>query len=327
MRKKKIFVTRQVPQSGILVLKKIFDVKINPYDRALSKKELIKNVKGIDALLCLLTDQIDAEIINAAGDNLRIIANYAVGFNNIDLNYAKKRNIIVTNTPGVLTDTVAEHAFALMMSIACRIVEADKYMRSGKFKGWGPMLFLGDDLRGKLLGVIGLGRIGYAVAQKAVNGMGMKLAYNDIKRDIKFEKKYKAKYLSKNQLLKKSDFVSLHVPLLPSTKHLIGHREFAMMKKTAYLINTSRGPIVDERALLNALEKKKIRGAALDVFECEPLLGCSLEVKNRFKQLNNAIFTPHIASASNETRSRMSEVAAKNIIAVLSGKKPLNKVL
>jgi len=326
MKKKKIFVTREIPQDGILLLKKLFDVKVSPHNRVLTRKELIQNVKGVNAILCLLTDQIDLEILEAAGGNLNIVANYAVGVNNIDLNAARKKNIIITNTPGILTDTVAEHTFALIISIARRIVEADNFMRSGKFKGWEPMLFLGDDLQGKTLGIIGLGRIGFVVAQMAVNGMNMKVAYNDIVRNLKFEKKYNAKYLSKNQLLKKSDFVSLHVPFLPSTKHLIGTKEIALMNSGAYLINTSRGPVVDEKALLRALEKKKIKGAALDVFECEPLLGCNKEIRDRFKKLNNAIFTPHIASASINTRTKMSEIAAKNIIAVLSGKKPLNQV-
>lgn len=325
-KKKNVFVTRKIPESGIKLLRKNYNVYVNPHDRVLSKKELIRKIKNIDALLCLLTDEIDEEIIDAAEERLKIIANYAVGVDNIDIEAARKRNIMVTNTPGVLTDTVAEHTFALVMTIARRIVEADSFMRAGKFKGWAPMLLLGDDLQGKTLGIIGLGRIGFAVAKRAVKGMGMKVAYNDIRRNKQFEKEYKAKYLSKRQLLKKADFISLHVPLLPSTKHLIGAKELAMMKKTAYLINTSRGPVVDEKALLNALEKGKIKGAALDVFACEPLLGCNLKIKKRFKKLKNAIFTPHIASASIDTRSKMSEMAAKNIIAALSGKKPPNLI-
>lgn len=327
MSKEKIFVTRKIPETGIKLLKKDYQVRVSPHDRVLSKKEIIKNVKDVDAILSLLTDQIDGEIMDAAGDSLKVIANYAVGYNNIDIEAAKQRNIQVTNTPGVLTDTVAEHTFALIMALACRIPEADKFMRAGKFKGWAPLLFLGDDLMGKKLGIVGLGRIGFAVAERAVRGMGMKLIYSDIKRNYKFEKKYHAKYKSKNQLLKEADFVSLHVPLLPQTTHLIGAKELKIMKKEAYLINTSRGPVVDEKALLNALEKNDIKGAALDVFECEPKLGCNKNIKDRFKKLDNAIFTPHIASASIDTRSKMSEMAAKNIIAVLSNKKPPNKVI
>lgn len=325
-KKKNIFVTRQIPKSGVELLQKKYNVKVSPHDRVLTKKELLKYVKNIDALLCLLTDQIDADIMDAAGDNLKVIANYAVGYNNIDTEAATKRRIVVTNTPGVLTDTVAEHTIALMMAISFKIVEADKFVRAGKYKGWEPMLFLGDDLQSKTLGIVGLGRIGFAVAQRAVNGMGMEVVYNDIKKNSQFEKKYKAKYLSKDKLFKKSDFVSLHVPLLPQTTHLIGPKELKLMKKSSYLINTSRGPVINEKALLMALEKGDIKGAALDVFECEPKLGCSKDIKDRFKKLDNTIFTPHIASASIDTRSKMSDMAAKNIMAVLSSKKPPNKV-
>jgi len=324
--KMKIFVTRKIPKAGINLLKKKYNVKVSPHDRVLSKKKIMQNVKGVDAILCLLTDTIDEDIMDAAGDKLKVIANYAVGINNIDVGAAKKRKIMVTNTPGVLTDTVAEHAFGLMIALAQRIVEADKYIRAGKFKGWEPMLFLGDDLMEKTLGIIGLGRIGFAVAQRAVNGMGMKVIYNDINRNKNFEKRFQAKYAAKQQLLKKADFVSLHVPLLPATKHLIGVKELKMMKKDAYLINTSRGPVIDEKALITALEKKIIKGAALDVFECEPKLGCAADIAGRFRKLDNAIFTPHIASASIITRSKMSEMAAKNIIAALSGRKPPNIV-
>lgn len=319
----KIFITRQIPEAGIKLLKqKKYQLKISPHNRVLAKSELISYLKKdkYDALLCLLTDKIDSEIIDAAGSQLKIIANYAVGFDNIDLQAAKKSDIMVTNTPGVLTETVAEHAFALMLAIARRISEADRFVRAGKFDGWAPMLLLGNDVSKKTLGIVGLGRIGSAVASHAVRGFKMRVLYYDVKRDIKFEKEFGAQYRKLNVLLRDSDFVTIHVPLLPATRHLIGAKEFRMMKKTAYLINTSRGPIVDEKALCSALKNNVIKGAALDVFEFEPKVAAGLD------KLDNIILTPHIASATEETRSAMSELAAKNIIAALGGKKPANLV-
>ena len=315
----KIFVTRKIPESGINLLKKYHQVKIYPKDKVISKKDLIKGVKWCDALLCLLTDKIDSKVMDANPD-LKVISNYAVGVDNIDIKAATKRNIPVTNTPGVLTDAVAEHTFALIISIARRIPESDRFTRTGKYKGWEPMLMLGMELKGKTLGIIGLGRIGSGVAERTAKGMGMNVLYNDVKRNPKFERKYKAKYASLNTLLKKADIVSLHVPLLPSTRHLISAKQLRMMKKTAYLINTSRGPVVDEKALVKALKRKEIAGAGLDVYESEPKLAAGLA------KLDNVVLTPHIASGTIETREAMSELAAKNILAVLNGKKPLNLV-
>lgn len=320
---KKIYITRRIPDAGINLLKKqkSFKVEVSPYDRVLTKKEIIKNAKGADALLCLLTDKIDGDILDGIGKQLKIVANYAVGFNNLDVDAGKKRKVIMTNTPGPeISESVAEHTFALLMSVAKRIPESDKFTRAGKYKGWAPMLFLGVDVHDKVLGIIGLGAIGREVAHRAVNGMGMKIIYFDVKRDKSFEKKYGAKYASVKELLKKSDFVSLHVPLLPSTKHLIGVKELNSMKKTAFLINTSRGPIVDEKALVKALKAGKLAGAALDVYEWEPKLASGLA------KLPNVVLTPHTASASIETRSAMAVTAAKNIIAALSGKRPPNLV-
>ncbi|MBU4421635.1 D-glycerate dehydrogenase [Candidatus Parcubacteria bacterium] len=327
--KKKIYVTRRIPEIGIEMLKakKDFDVKVSPYDRVLSSREIIKNAKGCDALLCLLTDQIDGKVLDGIGKQLKIVANYAVGFNNINLEDAKKREIMVTNTPGkLISKSVAEHTFTLMMGLAKRMVEADKFMRFGKYKGWGPLLLLGSDVHDKTLGIVGLGNIGIEVARRAVKGFGMKVIYTDIKRDKNFEKEYKAKYATLPELLKNSDFVTLHVPLLKSTQHLISTKQFKMMKKSAFLINTSRGPIVDERALVSALKSGEIAGAGLDVYECEPKLGCTVFDKSYFKNAQNLIITPHIASASTETRSEMAEIAAKNIIVALSGKTPPNLV-
>jgi len=317
----KVFITRRIPEIGIKLLKqKGYQVKVNPYDRVLSRAEIVKMGKGVDALLSLLTDTIDGGVMDGIGKQLKIIANYAVGYNNIDVEAAKKRGIMVTNTPGVLTEAVAEHTIALIFALAERIVESDEFIRQGKFRGWEPMLFLGISIVGKTLGILGLGRIGTEVARRMHDGFNVKILYYDVKRDKKMERKWGLKYVSFPALLKKSDFLSIHVPLLPQTHHLIGMKELKMMKKTAFLINTSRGPVVDEKALVRALKKDIIRGAALDVFEWEPKLAPGLS------RLPDTVLTPHIASATEETRAKMSEMAAKNIIAALSGKTPSNLV-
>jgi len=291
-------------------------ISIYPGTEAIPRSTLLKNVKGVDAILALLTDKIDAEVMDTAGKQLKIISNYAVGVDNINVPEAKKRNILVSNTPGVLTESVAELTFALLISAAKRIVEADKFTRAGKYQGWGPKLMLGADLKDATLGIVGLGRIGSRVAEMAVCGMGMKVVYNDVKPNKDFEKQLGAKFLKLDALLKQADFVSIHVPLLPATRHLITEKQLKMMKKTAYLINTSRGPIVDEKALVKALKSKQIAGAGLDVFEFEPKLTHGLS------KLDNVTLTPHIASGSIRTRSEMSRIAAQNIIDALSGKKP-----
>lgn len=320
----KVYITRDIPVSGINKLKeKGYKVEINPDDRVLSKAELISAIKekNFNALLCLLTDKIDKKVIEAAGPQLKIIANFAVGFDNIDIKAAKEKGIFVTNTPEVLTNTVAEHTFALMLAISRRIVEADKFSRSGKFKGWEPALFLGNDLSGKIIGIVGLGRIGSRLAYQAVRGFDAKIIYHDIKRNEDFEKELGAVYKEKlDDLLKEADYISLHIPLLPSTHYLINEEKLKQMKPTAYLINTSRGPIIDEKALAQVLKNKTIRGAALDVFENEP------QITTELKELDNVILTPHIASATVETRSKMVELAAENIIAGLEGKTPPNLI-
>jgi len=319
----KIYITRMVSESGIKILKeKSYEVVVNPEDRVLTKEELITALKGqnYDALFCLLTDKIDGEVMDSFGPQLKIVANMAMGFDNIDVEEAKKRGIMVANTPGVLTDTVAEHTFALMLSIAHRIAEADKFTRALKYQGWAPMLLLGNDLSGKTLGIVGLGRIGSRVAYHALKGFDMKVVYYDVKRNEEFEKEFSAVYMPLEDLLKQSDFISIHVPLLDSTRHLINAENLKLMKPSAYLVNTSRGPVIDEAALAYALANKTIRGAALDVFEFEPKIAPEL------LQLDNIILTPHIASATEETRSKMSALAATNIIEALEGRLPLNLV-
>lgn len=313
--KKNVYVTRMLPQPAIDLLKEHFDVEINPDDRVLSREELLQKVKGRDAVLCLLTDKIDAEVFDAAGPQCKIFANYAVGYNNINVGEATKRGVVITNTPGVLTDATADIAWTLLFATSRRIVESDKYLRAGKFKGWGPMLFLGRDITGKTLGVIGTGRIGSNFAKKS-KGFEMKVLYNDIAPNADFEKETGGKFVDLETLLKESDFISIHVPLLPSTKHLISEKEFKMMKKTAVLINTSRGPVVDEKALVKALKEGEIWGAGLDVFENEP------ELEPGLAELDNVVIVPHIASATIETRTNMGLIAARNIVQFFKGEKP-----
>jgi len=317
--KYKVLVTRRLPERALDVIRAECDTELNPHDRVLTRGELIEGVKGKDGLLCLLTDTIDAEAMDA-GKNLKIIANYAVGFNNIDVVSATKRGIAVTNTPGVLTETTADMAWALMFAVARRVAESDKFLRAGKFKGWGPMMFLGSDIYGSNLGIIGMGRIGSATARRAA-GFSMKVLYANPKRvDEKLENELKARFVSLEELLRESDFVSIHVPLTKETTHLIGERELRMMKKTAYLINTARGPIVDEKALVRALKEGIIAGAGLDVYEEEPKVAPGLA------DLDNAVLCPHIASATVATRTKMAVMAAENLVAMLKGRRPPNIV-
>lgn len=318
----KIYVTRKIPQKGIdKLLAKGHEIDVNQKDGVLTREELLTALKQkpYDAVLCLLTDKIDKEVFEAV-PTAKIFANYAVGFDNINLNDAKEKGVMITNTPGVLTETVAEHAFSLILAIAHRIAEGDKFTKEGKYIGWGPMLLLGNDVSRKTLGIIGLGRIGSRVAYHAVRGFDMKVFYYDVARNEQFEKEFNAEFKSVEDVLKNSDFISIHVPLLPETKHLINAEKLKMMKPSAYLVNTSRGPIIDEAALIEALKNKTIKGAALDVFENEPALAPGLA------DLENIIITPHIASATEETRSKMSEIAADNIIVALDGQNPPNLV-
>jgi len=317
--KMKVFVTRMLPGPAIEILKKHCDVEINLEDRVLSHEELAEKVRGKNGVICLLTDIIDDEIFQAAGSQCKIFANYAVGYNNIDVQSATRRKIVITNTPGVLTDATADLAWALLFSVARRIVEADRFTREGKFKGWSPELFLGQEITGKTIGVIGAGRIGVNFAKKA-KCFSMTILYHDVKRIYELEHDAGAKFVDMETLLKESDFISIHVPLLPETRHLIGYREFSLMKPNAIVINTSRGPVVDEKALVDALKNKKIWGAGLDVYENEP------EIEPDLLKFPNVVLLPHIASATFETRSKMALMAVENILAFFSGKIPPNIV-
>ncbi|NIR48939.1 D-glycerate dehydrogenase [candidate division KSB1 bacterium] len=315
-----VYVTRIIPEPGLEILRKnIGDVEINTNDHILSQDELLEKVKGRDALLPLLTDTIDGDVMDAAGEQLKIIANHAVGFDNIDVEAATKRGIMVTNTPGVLTEATSDHAWALLFASARRIVESDKFARAGKFTGWGPMMFLGGDITDRTLGIVGAGRIGSAVAEKA-RGFRMRVLYSDQVANSTLEKEVGARKVPFEELLKESDFVSVHVPLLDSTHHLFDDNAFKLMKKSAYLINTSRGPVVDEAALVRALKEGEIAGAGIDVFEEEP------KIHPELIHLENVTITPHIASATIETRTKMATMAAQNLVDGLRGKRPTNLV-
>jgi D-3-phosphoglycerate dehydrogenase len=315
---RRVYVSRPIPEPGLDLLRESCDVEVKPTDEMVPREELLEKVKGRDALLCLLTETIDEEIIKA-GSDLKIIANYAVGYDNVDVESATKHGIWVSNTPGVLTDTTADMAWALIFTVARRIVEADKFLRAGKFNGWSATMLLGGDVYGKTLGVVGVGRIGAAVARRTT-GFNMKVLYTDVRPNEELEKEIGAKKVDMETLLKESDFVSVHVPLMPETEHLIDKKAIEMMKPTAYLINTSRGPVIDEAALADALRDKVIAGAGLDVYEKEP------EVHPGLIGLDNVVLTPHTASGSIETRSKMSVMAATNVVAVLDGKTPPNAV-
>ena len=319
MRKFNVFLTRKIPEKAIDYLMQYnVNLEKNDEDRVLTKEEILTGVKGKDGLICLLTDHIDAEIMDAAGSQLKIIANYAVGYNNIDVEAATKRNIPVTNTPGVLTETTADLTMALLLAIARKIVESDKYTREGKFKGWGPLLHLGSDIFGKTIGIIGCGRIGSAVAHRAASGFNMKVLYYDITRHKDLEEKLNIEFCSLEKLLSSSDFVTLHIPLTNETKHLIDRNELSLMKDSAFLINTSRGAVINENALVQSLSKKQIAGAALDVYEHEP------ELTPGLVNLENVIITAHIGSASIETRTKMGLIAVENLLAVLNNQHPPN---
>jgi glyoxylate reductase len=321
MAKPKVYVTRELPERGMKIIKERFDAEVWPEYGPPPKTEIIRKARDVDALVTLLSDKIDAEVFDAA-PKLKIVAQMAVGFDNIDVAEATRRGIYVTNTPGVLTETTADFAWALLMAVARRVVEADKYVRSGQWKvSWHPSMLLGRDVYGATLGIVGAGRIGTAVARRA-KGFNMKILYYDVvPMPPEIEKELDAKRVDLDTLLRESDFVSIHVPLIKETYHLINEEKLKLMKKTAYLINNSRGPVVDEKALYKALKEGWIAGAALDVFEQEPT-----PLDNPLLKLDNVVVAPHISSASYETRSRMAEMVAENLIAFFDGKTPPNLV-
>ena len=314
----RVFITRPIPEPGPSLVAEVADeVEVNPEDRNLSAEELRAAVAGRDAVLCLLTDAIDESVLEAAR-GCRVFANMAVGYNNIDVAAATARGIRVTNTPGVLTDVTADLTWALILAVARRVVEGDREMRAGRFPGWGPLYMLGGDVTGRTLGLVGPGRIAAAVAERA-RGCGMRLLYHGRRPSPALEA-LGAAGVGLDRLLAEADFVSLHVPLTDRTRHLIGAEALGKMKPTAYLINTSRGPVVDERALVAALRAGSIAGAGLDVYEDEPRLAEGLA------DCPNAVLLPHLGSATRATRAAMARMAAANVAAVLRGQEPPNPV-
>ncbi|NLJ81372.1 MAG: D-glycerate dehydrogenase [Firmicutes bacterium] len=314
-----IYVTRKLPGEALKKLEALGTVTVYPNDRNITKGELLEIVGDQDALITMLSDPIDADLI-AAGKRLKVIANYAVGFNNICLEEATKKRLPVVNTPDVLTNATADFTWALLMSTARRVVEGDLLTRRGQFEGWAPELLLGPEVYGKTLGLIGAGRIGQAVAQRA-RGFKMRIFYHNRRRLPKrVEDNLGMEYTDLKALLEGSDYVSLHCPLTPETKYLIDEEELNSMKPTAILINTARGPVVNETALIKALKRGTILGAGLDVFEDEPVL------KPGLAQLPNVVITPHIASAGRETRLKMVEMVVSDVSAVLQGRRPRNIV-
>lgn len=317
----KIFVSRKVPGKALDRLTKSNNkVEISELDRPLTEEELLEKTRGIDALLSLLTDRVNGDVVDAIGPQLKIVSNYAVGFDNVDIEALTNRGVVVTNTPSnEVNESVAEYAWTLMLSLARRVVEGDEAVRRGAYKGWEPGIFLGKNLIGKTIGIVGLGRIGSMVARRAV-GFNVEVLYHQRHKDEKAEKEMGVKYVTFDDLLKKSDFVTLHCPLTEDTRHMIGKEEMAKMKKGAMIVNTSRGPVVNESELVEALREGQIGGAGLDVYENEP------EINPELIGMENVILTPHIASATWEAREKMGEQAVGAILDTLAGKKPENIV-
>lgn len=311
--KPKIFVSRLIDRDALDMIAEVAEIEVWRDELPPPYEVLLEKVKDVDGLLSLLSDRVDTTLMDAA-PRLKVISNLAVGYDNIDITEATKRGIQVGNTPGVLTETTADIAFALLMAAARRVVEADRHVRKGQWKTWGPMILLGQDIHHATLGIIGLGRIGIEIAKRA-RGFNMNVLYHDVVRNEEGERQLGVKYISElNELLSTSDFISVHVPLLPGTHHLIGASEFALMKPTAIFINTSRGPVVDQKALYEALGSGKIFAAGIDVTEVEPI-----STDDPLLTLGNVVITPHIASASVHTRKNMAMMAAENLLAGLRG--------
>jgi glyoxylate reductase len=313
----KVLVTREIPEAGLNLLGD-FDVTVL-FERPPTRDELLEAVRGASGVLATATEKMDGAVMDAAGEGLRVVANMAVGYDNIDVGAAKERGIIVTNTPGVLDETTADVAFMLVLAAARRLGEGERLLRAGRWEWWGPKQLRGLDVWGKSLGIVGMGRIGRAVARRA-KGFGMEVLYHNRSRNEDAEKELGARHLDLDALLRESDFVSIHTPLTAETHHLIGKRELGLMRETTVLVNTSRGPVVDEAALAEALEGGRIFAAGLDVYEEEP------KVHPKLLELENAVLAPHIGSASVETRNKMATLAADNLRAVLGGEQPKNPV-
>ncbi len=315
MSKPKLFSTHILFEGPRKKLEEHFEVDYWMGEQRPSREEFLKRVAGKDALVCLLTEKIDGEMLEVAGPRLRIVANVAVGYDNIDVPACTKRNVAVTNTPGVLDETTADFTWTLLMAVARRLVEADHMARSGAWKKWNLDQLCGTDIWGKTLGIIGFGRIGRAVARRA-SGFRMRVIYHSTSRaPLEMEKELNAEYMSRDEVFQQADFVSLHVPLNPATRGLAGPAEFSRMKPTAFLINTTRGPVVQETALIDALERGLLAGAALDVFEREPIIPDGL-------RRDNVVLAPHLGSASIETRTKMAMIAVENAIAMFAGQRP-----
>lgn len=313
----KILVTREIPAAGTNLLKG-YDVAVLG-EGVPEREALLEAASGASAILSTVTEAVDAELLDAAGDALKVVANMAVGYDNVDVDAATERGVAVTNTPGVLDETTADTAFMLLLAAARRLGEAERLLRSGGWDAWGPMQLTGPDVYGKKLGIVGFGRIGQAVARRA-KGFGMQVFYDARSRKEEAERELDARRMGLEELLRGCDFVSVHTPLTGETRHLIGAAELDLMKPEAVLINTSRGPVVDEEALAEALAERRIFAAGLDVYEEEP------KVNPKLLELENVVLAPHIGSASIETRSAMAELAAKNLVAVLRGEEPPNAV-
>jgi glyoxylate reductase len=313
--KPQVYVTRRIPEVGVQLLQEQFDVRIWDSDDVVPRDVLVRELKEADGVLALLTERFDGATMDAA-PKLKVIANMAVGFDNIDVAAATERGIVVCNTPGVLTDTTADCAWTLLMATARRVIEAYKYVHEGKWKTWGPLLLRGQDVHHATLGLIGLGRIGSAVAQRA-QGFSMRVLYYDAIRRQDLEQSLGLIYAPMEQVLREADFVSLHVPLTPETRHLINAERLRLMKQTAVLVNTSRGPVVDHKALYAALRAGQIWAAGLDVTDPEPI-----PMDDPLLTLDNCLIVPHIASASFKTRDEMAALAARNIVNVLHGRPP-----
>jgi len=316
---KKILIPNVLPKEARDLIPSGIEVEYNDADEPLSKAELVRRLRDKDGLICHIISIVDEEVL-AASPALKVVANVAVGYNNVDVAAARRRGVVVTNTPDVLTETTADFAWALLMTAARRVVEADHYARSGKWTVWKWGLLWGTDVHGKTLGIVGFGRIGRAVARRAL-GFGMRVLYHDtLSVGAAVERELNATAVDLETLLRESDFVSLHVLLSPETRHLLDERTLRLMKKSAILVNASRGPVVDEAALVRALSEEWIRGAGLDVFEAEPTIHPGLLT------LRNVTLAPHIASASHDTRIAMATLAVRNCLAVLDGKPPLTPV-